>query len=87
MESLCDMRNGSLVERTRTRLLRWISINLKLDGTEDDEVDEDHEVAQDTLLILVAQDVKHLNLQGGWLALILWAPPKLGMGSFLEPTF
>ena len=32
--------------------------NLKLDGTEDDDDDEDDEVAQNKLLILVAQGVK-----------------------------
>ena len=57
-ESLEDMRNGSLVERTRTRLLRRIAVILKLDVTEDDDDDEDDEVAQHKLLILVAKDVK-----------------------------
>ena len=51
---------GSLVERTRTRSLRWITDYgcLKLDGHDDDDDDEDDEVARNKLLILVAKDVK-----------------------------
>ena len=43
MESLEDTRDGSLVEKTGTHLLRWINGCLKLDGTEDDDDDDERE--------------------------------------------
>ena len=57
MGSLEDTRDGSLVERTRTRWWRFDCGYLKLDGTEDDDDDEE-ETTQNKLLILFAEDVK-----------------------------
>ena len=51
-ESLEDMRSVSLVERTRTNSLRWITV------TENDDDHEDDEAVHNKLLILVAKDVK-----------------------------
>ena len=57
MGSLEDMRDGSLVERTRTHLCPIDYGYLNFESTEDDD-DDDDEATQNKLVILLARDGK-----------------------------